>query len=126
MIVRRVTAAAAGLLLAATTLVAGSTEANASGSGPGWYGIWANGVAVRADSNDECDLYPGPGNCPHVLERLNAGQIVYVHCQKATGTVVGGNPYWLWVHTLNSNYGWIASYYTDNPTNRIDGLADCS
>ncbi|HWD79712.1 MAG TPA: hypothetical protein VG497_12545 [Kribbella sp.] len=125
MITRRVTAAAAGLLIAGTTLVTGATQASASGNGVGWYGVWADNVAVRADSSEECDLYPGPGNCPNVVDRVNSSSIVYVYCQNSTGTNVGGNPYWVWVQTLNGNYGWMASYYIENASNRIDGVPDC-
>ncbi|MEU0094289.1 hypothetical protein [Kribbella sp. NPDC006257] len=124
--VRRASAAATGLLIAGITFVtAGAPQAAAAGHGAGFYGVWADNVSVRADSSEECDLYPGPGNCPRVIDHVNSWSVVKVFCQNGTGTVVGGNPYWLWVSTPNGIYGWMASYYVENATNRIDGLEDC-
>jgi hypothetical protein len=107
-------------------LMGGSVAvANASGHGPGWYGVTANGVAVRQETGEECSLYPGPTTCPNVLYRVNAGQQVNVVCQNGTGAVVGGNPYWVWVNAAGQRAGWMASYYTNNASNRIDGVPDC-
>jgi hypothetical protein len=114
-----VTGATLGLMLGSIAV------ANASGHGPGWYGVTANGVAVRAEASEECSLRPSPTNCPRVLYRVNAGQQVYVVCQNGFGQVVGGNPYWVWVYATNREAGWMASYYTNNASNRIDGVPDC-
>ena len=123
---RRVAAAATGLLVAGTTFVTvGAPEAAATGHGEGFYGVWADNVAVRADSSEHCDLYPGPTSCPYVNDRVHSWSVVYVYCQNGTGTPVGGNPYWVWVSTPNGQLGWMASYYIENATNRIDGLDDC-
>jgi hypothetical protein len=125
-IVRRSVAAATGLLVAGTTFVTvGAPTAAATGHGEGFYGVWADNVSVRADSSEQCDLYPGPSNCPDVIDHVNSWSVVYIYCQNSTGTNIGGNPYWVWVSTPNGIRGWMASYYIENATNRIDGLADC-
>jgi hypothetical protein len=123
---RRAAAAATALLVAGTTFVTvGAPEAAASGHGAGFYGVWADNVAVRADSSEQCDLYPGPGNCPQVVDHVYSWSVVEVRCQNSTGTRVGGNPYWVWISSPNGTLGWMASYYIENATNRIDGVPDC-
>ncbi|GIG55923.1 hypothetical protein Lfu02_02950 [Longispora fulva] len=116
---------AVAALVATTGAVAGGTPAFASGHGEGWYQVWGTNIAVRADTGEQCDLRPGPWNCPTVVTRVSAPQNVYVRCQNSTGQVVGGNPYWVWVNTYDGEFGWMASYYLTNASNRIDGVPDC-
>ncbi|MEK8106400.1 hypothetical protein NKG94_16475 [Micromonospora sp. M12] len=66
---------------------------------------------------------PAPWACPNILTKVSAPQHVYILCQKA-GETVGGNPYWVYVR-VNGVQGWMASYYTNNATNWIDGLGIC-
>jgi hypothetical protein len=125
-ITRRAAAAAAGLVVAGTSFVTvGAPTASAAGHGEGFYGVWADNVAVRANSNDECNLYPSPTQCAHVIDHVNSWSVVQVFCQNPNGYKVGGNPYWLWVSTPNGEWGWMASYYVENATNKIDGLDIC-
>ncbi|MET7708356.1 hypothetical protein [Micromonospora sp. NPDC005413] len=113
--------ATAAATLAATALVA--TPAQAAGHGEGWYGVWASNVNVRQDSSEQCYDAPAPWACPNILTKVSAPQQVYIVCQKA-GETVGGNPYWVMVRA-NGVQGWMASYYTNNATNWIDGLDIC-
>lgn len=96
-----------------------------SGNGPGWYGVWATGVNVRRDSSEQCSDFPSTTYCPYIVTKVSAPQAVYVHCQQP-GQTVGGNPYWVWINTASNHRGWMASYYTNNATNWIDGVPICT
>jgi hypothetical protein len=118
-------AAGTGLLIAGTTFVTvGAPTASAAGHGEGFYGVWADSVSVRI-GGEQCSLYPGPDTCPIVLDHVNSWSVVRIFCQVSTGTVVGGNPYWVWVETPNNIRGYMSSYYIENATNSIDGLREC-
>ncbi|MEV6416580.1 hypothetical protein [Kribbella sp. NPDC051718] len=122
---RRIAAAGTGLLLAGTTFVTvGASTASAAGHGAGFYGVWGDGVAVRT-GGEQCSLYPGPFNCSNIVDYVNNWSVVRIFCQVSTGTVVGGNPYWVWVETPNNIRGYMSSYYIENATNSIDGLEEC-
>jgi hypothetical protein len=123
--VRRIAAAGTGLLVAGTTFVTvGAPEAAAAGHGVGFYGVWGDNVSVRT-GGEWCYLYPGPDSCTSVVDHVNSWSVVKIFCQNDTGTVVGGNPYWVWVETPNNIRGWMASYYIENASNSIDGLERC-
>ena len=118
---RKLGVVTAAATLAATVLVA--APAQASGYGVGWYGVWAYGVNVRADQSEQCYDFPGPLRCPRIVTTVSAPQQVYLTCQKA-GETVGGNPYWVFMN-MPGFTGWMASYYTNNATDWIDGLPVC-
>ncbi|MHC3474552.1 hypothetical protein ACYF6T_38475 [Streptomyces sp. 7R007] len=123
---RKKTIAAAGAVVLAATgagLVTAGT-AHAAGHGVDYYGVWATHVNVRKDVPEECSLYPSTTNCPVIVDTVSTPERVYVLCQQL-GQTVGGNPYWVWVRTPRGNLGYMASYYTDNPTNKIDGVPIC-
>lgn len=124
-------AIAVGVILALVTTATpvhagGVTDAvqPQSGHGVGWYGVWGTGVNVRKDSSEQCNSFPGPGNCPTILTTVSAPEAVYVRCQKL-GEWVAINPYWVFI-SVRGHRGWMASYYIDNDTNWIDGVPACT
>jgi hypothetical protein len=121
---KRPRAIAFGVLGVILTIATTATPAHASGYGQGWYGVWATNVNVREGGDPTCDNYPSTTNCPNIRTTVSAPEQVWVYCQKA-GQTIGGNPYWLIVVNANGVPGWMASYYTDNATNWIDGVPGC-
>ncbi|ANJ06098.1 hypothetical protein GCM10010220_12310 [Streptomyces parvulus] len=124
--VRTAAAAVASTAVAAAGLVFGTAgSAHATGHGEGYYGVWASGVNVRAGGGEQCYLYPSAANCPTVQTTVSSPAQVWVYCQQEGAQSVGGNPYWVWVLTASGHRGYMASYYTDNATNWIDGVPSC-
>lgn len=82
-------------------------------------------VNVRNDTTNPlfCADYPSTQTCPDVVNQVNAGQTVYVICQKR-GEVVNENPYWLLVEA-NRSVGWMASSFIDYPLDRLPDVPDC-
>jgi hypothetical protein len=123
---RAAAAAMASTVIAAAGLVFGTAgAAHATGHGAGYYGVWASGVNVRSGGGEQCYLYPSAANCPNVETTVSSPAQVWVYCQQEGAQRVGGNPYWVWVLTPSGHRGWMASYYTDNATNWIDGVELC-
>ncbi|MER7561488.1 hypothetical protein ACGFWE_04840 [Streptomyces sp. NPDC048523] len=124
--VRAAAAATASTVIAAAGLVFGTAgAAHATGHGEGYYGVWASGVNVRAGGGEQCYLYPSATNCPDVQTTVSSPARVWVYCQQEGAQSVGDNPYWVWVLTASGHRGYMASYYTDNATNWIDGVERC-
>jgi hypothetical protein len=106
---------------AATTAAHQSTVHPNDGHGPGIYYVWTT-VNVRS-SNSACHSYPSTWNCP--LEgQLPAGEVIDITCQDP-GESINGNPYWVWGFTAKGQYGFIASYFVENSTNKIDNVPLC-
>lgn len=97
-----------------------------SGHGPGWYYLYdaVGGVKVRQGAMP-CYDEPGQGTCISAVDAVHQGEAVWVRCQRA-GQTIGGNPYWVYIHTPNGISGYFASRHIDNYTNWIDGVPYCS
>ncbi|MFD5629131.1 MULTISPECIES: hypothetical protein [unclassified Streptomyces] len=118
--------AMASTVVATAGLVVGTAgAAQATGHGEGYYGVWASGINVRDGGGELCYLYPSTANCPTVQTTVSSPAQVWVYCQQEGAQSVGGNPYWVWVLTPSGHRGYMASYYTDNATNWIDGVPNC-